>query len=72
MIAIRGVFVNVPRLTQHSFTVEALNTQLLNFYLPTRLKQLLTGIAHPEERTELPPYDVPLPSGSLVNKFTET
>lgn len=33
MFATQGTFVNAPRLTQHSFTFDTINTQLLNFYL---------------------------------------
>lgn len=71
MIATQGTFVNVPRLTQHSFTVDAPNTQLLNFYLPAGFEQLLIGIAHPAERNEPPPPSVPLPPAWLVDKLTE-
>ena len=71
MIATAGTFVNVPRLTQHSFTVDAPNTQLLNFYLPAGFEQLLTGIAHPADRSEPPPPDVPLAPAWLVEKLAE-
>ncbi|KAL8662919.1 MAG: hypothetical protein Q9202_004341 [Teloschistes flavicans] len=71
MIATAGTFVNVPRLTQHSFTVEAPNTQLLNFYLPAGFEQLLTGIAHPADRSEPPPPDVPLAPAWLIEKLAE-
>ena len=71
MIATAGTFVNVPRLTQHSFTVDNPNTRLLNFYLPAGFEQLLTGIAHPADRSEPPPPDVPLAPAWLVEKLAE-
>lgn len=71
MTASAGTFVSVPRLTEHSFTVDAPNTQLLNFYLPAGFEQLLTGIAHPADRSEPPPPGVPLPPAWLVDKLAE-
>lgn len=71
IIATAGTFVSVPRLTQHSFTVDAPDTQLLNFYLPAGFEQLLTGIAHPADRNEPPPPGVPLPPAWLVEKLAE-
>lgn len=47
-----GTFVSVPRLTEHSFTVDSPETQILNFYLPAGFEQLLIGIAHPADRNE--------------------
>ncbi|KAL8636169.1 MAG: hypothetical protein Q9228_006406, partial [Teloschistes exilis] len=70
-IATAGTFVNFPRLIQHSFTVDVLNTQLLNFYLPAGFEQLLTGIAHPADRSEPPPPDVPLAPTWLIEKLAE-
>lgn len=46
MIASRESFVNVPRLTQHSFTVDPLNSQLLHF-------GLLAGCDQPPDRYSL-------------------
>lgn len=71
MIATAGTFVNVPRLTQHSLTVDVPNTQLLNFYLPAGFEQLLTGIAQPADRSEPPPPDVPLAPGWLIEKLAK-
>lgn len=71
MIATAGTFVNIPRLTQHSFTVDAPDTQLLNFYLPAGFEQLVIGIAHPADRSEPPPAGIPLPPAWLVEKLAE-
>ncbi|KAL9578250.1 MAG: hypothetical protein Q9203_007167, partial [Teloschistes exilis] len=70
-IATAGTFVNFPRLIQHSFTVDVLNTQLLNFYLPAGFEQLLTGIAHRADRSGPPPPDVPLAPTWLIEKLAE-
>ncbi|QKX53049.1 uncharacterized protein TRUGW13939_00120 [Talaromyces rugulosus] len=64
-----GTFVAIPRLTEHSFTVDEEDTQLLNFYLPAGFEVLLTGIAHPADRNEPPPPGVPLPPPHLVRKL---
>ncbi|MBC7799090.1 MAG: cupin domain-containing protein, partial [Gemmatimonadaceae bacterium] len=60
-----GSFVSVPRRTEHSFTVDAPSTQLLNFYLPAGFEIILMGLAHPAERNALPPPGVPLPPRRL-------
>ena len=64
-----GTFVSVPRLCEHSFTVDAPNTQLLNFYLPAGFDVLLIGIAHPADRNEPPPPGVPMPPPRLVRQL---
>ena len=64
-----GTFVAIPRLTEHSFTVDESDTQLLNFYLPAGFEVLLTGISHPADRNEPPPPGVPLPPPHLVRKL---
>lgn len=69
LVAKRGTFVSVPRLTEHSFTVDAPETQLLNFYLPAGWEQLLIGIAYPAERNEPPPPDIPMAPPHLVDKL---
>lgn len=69
LVAKEGTFVSVPRLTEHSFTVDAPETQILNFYLPAGWEQLLIGIAYPAERNELPPPDIPLAPPHLVDKL---
>lgn len=69
MVAPPGSFVNVPRNTEHSFSVDHPNTQLLNFYLPAGFEQLLVGIAHPATENTPPPPGVPLPPPQLVYKL---
>ena len=64
-----GTFVAVPRLTEHSFTVDEPNTQLLNFYLPAGFEMLLIGIAHPADANVPPPPGVGLPPPGLVKKL---
>ncbi|MBC7801059.1 MAG: cupin domain-containing protein, partial [Gemmatimonadaceae bacterium] len=65
-----GSFVSVPRRTEHSFTVDAPGTQLLNFYLPAGFEIILMGLAHPAERNELPPPGVTLPPRRLVEQLS--
>jgi len=65
-----GSFVSVPRWTQHAFTVDAPDTQLLNFYLPAGFELILIGIAHPAERNESPPPGMPLPPRRLVEQLS--
>ena len=69
MVAPPGSFVNVPRNTEHSFSVDHSDTQLLNFYLPAGFEQLLVGIAHPATENTPPPPGVPLPPPHLVYKL---
>ena len=66
-----GTFVSVPRHTEHSFTVDAPNTQLLNFYTPAGFDVLLIGISHPADRNEPPPPGVPLPPPRLVRQLAQ-
>ena len=62
-----GSLVVVPRYTEHSFTVDAPGTQLLNFYLPSGFEMFIMGFAHPATRNELPkPGEVPMPPPDLV------
>ena len=63
-------FVSVPRFTEHSFVVDAPDTQLLNFYVPAGFELLLMGLAAPAERNELPPPDVKLPPRRLVEQLS--
>ncbi len=70
MSAGAGSFVAIPRYTQHSFVVDAPDTQLLNFYLPAGFELFLMGISHPAERNEPPPPDVALPPPRLVEQLS--
>ena len=65
-----GAFVAVPRHAEHSFTVDAPDTQLLNFYLPAGFELLLMGLSHPAEKNELPPPDVKMPPPRLVEQLS--
>ena len=65
-----GGFAAVPRHTPHSFTVDAPDTQLLNFYLPAGFEMILIGLAHPAERDEPPPPGVELPPRRLVEQLS--
>ena len=49
-----GSLVVVPRYTEHAFSVDAPDTQLLNFYLPSGFEMFIMGFSHPAERNELP------------------
>lgn len=69
MAAPAGTFVAVPGLTEHSFTVDEADTQLLNFYLPAGFDMLIVGISHPADRNEPPPPGIPLPPPHLVRKL---
>lgn len=64
-----GSFVSIPRHTEHSFTVDARDTQLLNFYTPAGFDVLLIGISHPADRNEPPPPGVPLAPPRLVQQL---
>lgn len=66
-----GTFVSIPRLTQHSFTVDVPDTRLLNFYFPAGFEQLLTGVAHPAAQNKLPPPGLPLPPAWLVDRLAK-
>ncbi|KAL9057488.1 MAG: hypothetical protein Q9162_002325 [Coniocarpon cinnabarinum] len=68
-----GTFVAVPADTEHSFTVDAPNTHMLNFYLPAGFEQLLMGISHPAPERKPPPQDriqEMLPPAWLVEKLS--
>lgn len=65
-----GTFVAVPRYAQHAFTVDAPNTQLLNFYLPAGFELFVMGFAHPAEQNALPPPGVPRPPRRLVEQLS--
>ena len=66
-----GSFVAVPRRTEHSFTVDAPGTQLLNFYLPAGFEMILMGLAAPAEADTLPPPGaVKMPPRRLVEQLS--
>ena len=62
-----GNLVVVPRYTEHAFTVDAPDTQLLNFYLPSGFEMFIMGMSVPAMRNELPKKgEVPLPPPDLI------
>jgi quercetin dioxygenase-like cupin family protein len=65
-----GQFVSIPRFTEHSFNIDAPDTQVLNFYTPAGFEMLLMGTAVPAERNELPPKGVPMPPRRLVEQLS--
>jgi quercetin dioxygenase-like cupin family protein len=65
-----GQFVSIPRFTEHSFNIDAPDTQVLNFYTTAGFEMLLMGTAVPAERNELPPEGVPMPPRRLVEQLS--
>ena len=64
-----GTLVSVPRLVEHSFTVDAPNTRLLNFYSPGGFEMLLMSLATPAaERKPPTPGSVPMPPRWMVEE----
>ena len=65
-----GTFAAVPRYGEHSFTVDAPDTQLLNFYLPAGFECFIMGFAHPAEKNELPPKGIGMAPKHLVEQLS--
>ena len=64
-----GTFVSVPRLVEHSFTVDVPNSRLLNFYSPGGFEMLLMSIATPAaERKPPEPGSQPMPPRWMVEE----
>jgi len=64
-----GTFVSIPRLVEHSFTVDVSNTRLLNWYTPGGFEMLLMSIATPATERKLPvPNSLPLPPRWMVEE----
>ncbi len=64
-----GTFVSVPRLVEHSFTVDQPNSRLLNFYTPGGFEMLLMSIATPAaERKPPEPHSQPMPPRWMVEE----
>ena len=64
-----GTFVSVPRLVEHSFTVDEPNSRLLNFYTPGGFEMLLMSIATPAaERRPPEPKSLPMPPRWMVEE----
>jgi AraC-like ligand binding domain len=64
-----GTFVLIPRSVEHSFTVDAPNSRLLNFYTPSGFEMLLMSIATPAAERKAPvPGSVPMPARWMVEE----
>ena len=64
-----GTLVHVPRLVEHSFTVDAPNSRLLNFYTPGGFEMLLMSLATPAEERKPPvPGSTPMPPRWMVEE----
>ncbi|MBV8612237.1 MAG: cupin domain-containing protein [Acetobacteraceae bacterium] len=50
-----GAYVFVPRNAVHAFKVVSPTARVLNGFTPAAMDQLVTGLARPAERRELPP-----------------
>jgi mannose-6-phosphate isomerase-like protein (cupin superfamily) len=61
-----GDFVAIPKLTKHSFTVDAEITELLDFYTPAGYDQIIIGTSHPALMPGPPPSDLPLASSHQI------
>ena len=64
-----GTFVSIPRLVEHSFTVEAPNSRLLNFYSPGGFEMLLMSVATPAAERKPPVKgSTPMPPRWMVQE----
>ena len=64
-----GTFVSIPRMVEHSFTVNTAGSRLLNFYTPAGFEMLLMSIATPApERRPPKPGSVPMPPRWMVEE----
>ena len=64
-----GTLVSVPRLVEHSFTVDAPNSRLLNFYTPGGFEMLLMSLATPAAERKPPvPGSAPMPPRWMVEE----
>jgi quercetin dioxygenase-like cupin family protein len=64
-----GSFVSIPRHVEHSFTVDAPGSRLLNFYTPAGFEMLLMSIATPAaERKPPKPGTSPMPPRWMVEE----
>ncbi len=70
LVAGAGSLMVVPRFTEHGFTVDDPDTHRLKFYVPAGVELFLALFAHPAERNELPPEDVPRPPAHLVDQLS--
>ncbi len=64
-----GTLVYVPRLVEHSFTVDAPNSRLLNFYTPSGFEMLLMSLATPAAERKPPVAgSTPMPPRWMVEE----
>lgn len=64
-----GTFISIPRLIEHSFTVDLPNSRLLNWYSPGGFEMLLMSIATPAAERKPPvPNSLPLPPRWMVEE----
>lgn len=64
-----GTFISIPRLVEHSFTVDVPNSRLLNWYSPGGFEMLLMSIATPAAERKPPvPKSLPMPPRWMVEE----
>ncbi len=64
-----GTFVSIPRLVEHSYTIDVPNSRLLNWYTPGGFEMLLMSIATPAAVRKLPePNSLALPPRWMVQE----
>jgi quercetin dioxygenase-like cupin family protein len=64
-----GTFVSVPRLVEHSFTVDVPSSRLLNWYCPGGFEMLLMSVATPAAERKPPvPNSLPMPPRWMVEE----
>jgi hypothetical protein len=62
-------FVSIPRSVERSFTVDAPNSRILNFYTPAGFEMLLMSIATPAAERKAPiPGSAPMPPRWMVEE----
>ena len=62
-----GTFASIPRLTEHSFTIDKPGTRLLNFYTPGGFEALIMSLAVPAQERRAPePGTTPMPPYWMV------
>jgi quercetin dioxygenase-like cupin family protein len=64
-----GTFVSIPRLVEHSFTVDVPNTRLLNWYTPGGFETLIMSIGTAAHERKLPvPNSLALPPRWMIEE----
>ena len=58
-----GTFASIPRLTEHSFTIDKAGTRVLNFYTPGGFEMFIMSLAVPAQERKAPkPGTTPMPA----------